>query len=67
MKIAFHPTAAIAERSLETALADEKLRGWYFAPLSAPAIYENRIEVTPAVAPRAIRRYRYKRADEAVN
>ena len=56
----------LARRISEEPPAEPAARGAIFAPLSAPAIFENRIVVTSAAVPPRPR-YPYKRADEAVN
>ena len=56
----------LARRISEEPPAELAVRGAIFAPLSAPAIFENCIVLTSAAVPPRPR-YPFKRADEAVN
>jgi len=67
MKIIFPVPASIAALEFASALREAPRRDAIFAALSAPAIYDNRIDLTIRAEIRTARRYPYKRADESVN
>ncbi len=67
MKIVFQAQATLSEIASEAFVAVGARPGTvFFRPLSAPGIYEDRIDITIKSGP-SQRTYPYKRADESVN
>jgi hypothetical protein len=67
MKIVFQAPAVLSEIAGEAFAADAAPPGAaFFKPLSAPGLYEDRIDIT-IVSRHGKRTYAYKRADESVN
>jgi hypothetical protein len=67
MKIVFQARAALTEFASEAFVAGSTSPGTvFFRPLSAPGVYEDRIDITIKSGP-SKRTYPYKRADESVN
>lgn len=67
MKIVFETRAALTEIASEAFVAESTRPGTvFFRRLSAPSMFENRIDITIKSGP-GKRTYPYKRADESVN
>jgi hypothetical protein len=68
MKIVFQAPQVLTEIASEPFVAVAARTGSvFFKPLSAPGIYEDRIDLTIKSAHTTKRAYPYKRADESVN
>ena len=67
MKIVFQAPARLSQLATETLVVKTSPSGGiFFRPMSAPALYEDRIDLT-AKSAQVRRVYPYKRADESVN
>jgi hypothetical protein len=67
MRIVFQAPAVLTAAAGETFVADSARSGAaFFKPLSAPGLYENRIDIS-ITSEHGKRSYPYKRADESVN
>jgi hypothetical protein len=67
MKIVFQAQAVLTEIATDAFVAEATRPGTvFFRPLSAPGVYEDRIDITIKSGP-SQRTYPYKRADESVN
>jgi hypothetical protein len=68
MKIVFQAPPALAQIAAETFVPAKSPAGSvFFKPLSAPGLYEDRIDLTITSEHTTRRAYPYKRADESVN
>jgi hypothetical protein len=67
MKIVFQESAVLTKIASDGFVAEATRPGTvFFRPLSAPGVYEDRIDITIKSGP-SKRTYPYKRADESVN
>jgi hypothetical protein len=67
MKIVFQAPQVLAEIATEPFVVAARAGSVFFKPMSAPAIYEDRIDLTIKSVHTTKRTYPYKRADESVN
>jgi hypothetical protein len=67
MKIVFQAPAILSKTAAEAFMAEDARAGVvFFKPLSAPGLFEDRIDLT-IKSEHSKRTYAYKRADESVN